>query len=174
MFTLRCTQKLLRRVSSQSPGEEQPPTTLLGDWYVNILFSRPQHLVLCISERTLLPVVVSVKDAKTLPLRVANAIHAMLLTLQVEPTAAQAERNEMHIVRVGRTANKRILGTLNEFMFHLEDDLHAHPERSLGERAVRLAEIPCKPIEYNSPDRATKALFLSASALKRASKKSAL
>ncbi len=46
MFTLRCTHKLLRRGLPESPHGEVAPTTLLGDWYANVLVTRPQPLVL--------------------------------------------------------------------------------------------------------------------------------
>jgi hypothetical protein len=39
MVTLRCTQKLLRRISEPLLEKNEQPTTLLGDWYANILFS---------------------------------------------------------------------------------------------------------------------------------------
>lgn len=53
MVTLRCTQKLLRRLKDLPQAPAAPPTTRLGDWYVNILFIRPCHLLLCVSEHTL-------------------------------------------------------------------------------------------------------------------------
>ena len=32
------------------------PTTRLGDWYANLLFTKSQHLIVCVSERSLLPI----------------------------------------------------------------------------------------------------------------------
>ena len=60
MVTLRCTQKLLRRL--EVTDKPAAPTPVLGDWYANILFSRPHQLVLCVSERSLLPVVLLAKE----------------------------------------------------------------------------------------------------------------
>ncbi|GAB3767368.1 hypothetical protein GCM10028796_28860 [Ramlibacter monticola] len=74
----------------------------------------------------------------------------------------------MASVRVGRTANRRVLGSLNEFLFQLQHGSDYWPERSLIERALWLAETPCKPIDYASPAVATKALFLSAAVLTKA------
>lgn len=168
MFTLRCTQKLLRRGLVESPDAESGATTLLGDWYANILFSKPQQLVLCVSERTLLPVVVPAKDAKLLPARVAEAACDMLTALGVPQVAVDAERTQMQSSCIGRTASKRVLGSLNDLMFQLEIGLRLSPERSLIEHALWLAETPCKPIEYASPNRATQALFLSSCVVQRA------
>ncbi len=58
MFTLRCTRTLLKRLRAQPNASPPPPTTRLGDWYGNLLYTRPQQLVICVSERSLLPVVV--------------------------------------------------------------------------------------------------------------------
>ena len=85
-----------------------------------------------------------------------------------------AELGEMQAFRIGRTLSKRILGSLNDFMFHLEHALHEHPTLPLFEHALRLADIPCKPIEYSFPSEATKALFLSAPASSQAREKNAL
>jgi hypothetical protein len=114
MFTMRCTQKLLRRGLTESSAAEHVTTTLLGDWYANILFSKPQQLVLCVSEKTLLPVLVPAKDANSLPARVAEAACEMLIVLGVPPAAVQAERMQMQSSCIGRTASKRVLGSLND------------------------------------------------------------
>jgi len=174
MFTLRCTQKLLRRGLPAPALEGEQPTTLLGDWYANILFSKPQHLVLCVSERTLLPVIVAAKDAKSLAARVGEAASTVLTALGIEASAVASEVEQMRSALIGRTANKRVIGSLNDLMFQLEHGLHYSPERSLLEHALWLAETPCKPIEHSSPDRATVALFESSYILRKAREKSAL
>jgi hypothetical protein len=174
MFTLRCTQKLLRRGIPAPATEDTTPSTLLGDWYANILFSKPQQLVLCISERTLLPVIVPAKDIRQLASRVREMAITVLTELGIDAAAVKAEAERMQSSLVGRTANKRVLGSLNDFMFQLEHGLHMAPERSLLEHALWLAETPCKPIEYASPDRATIALFNSSSVIQGAREKSAL
>ncbi|MBL8325624.1 MAG: hypothetical protein JNJ89_11770 [Rubrivivax sp.] len=168
MFTLRCTQKLLRRGLTESPTEEAAPTTLLGDWYASVLVTRPQHLVLCISERTLLPVVVPAKGIGTLPARLVEALSPILAALSIPPDSVQAECERMREHRVGRTASRRVLGTHNELMFLLEHSLHYHPERPLLNHSLQLAQTPCKGIEYSAPDRATQALFMSSAAVAKA------
>jgi hypothetical protein len=166
VFTLRCTQKLLRRGLAETAASSQVDT-LLGDWYANVLIARPSHLVLCVSERTLLPVVVVAKDIKHLPERVVEAVARVLYALRVEPSAIEAELAAMRTWHVGRTASKRVIGSLNDLMFQLANQLHAHPERSLLEQALHLAEVPMKGVEYSSADRATTALFASAATLER-------
>jgi hypothetical protein len=168
LFTLRCTRKLLRRGLTESPQGEVAATTLLGDWYANVLVTRPQHLVLCISERTLLPVIVPAKGIGALPTRLVEALSPTLAALSIPPTLAQAECEHMRAHRIGRTASRRVLGSLNELMYLLEHSLHAHPERSLLDHSLWLAQTPCKGVEYNAPDRATQALFMSSAAVAKA------
>lgn len=168
MFTLRCTHKLLRRGLTESPHGEAAPTTLLGDWYANVLVTRPQHLVLCISERTLLPVIVPAKSAGTLPARLLEALLPILATLAIPAASAQAECDHMREHRVGRAASKRVLGSLNELMLLLEHSLHYHPEWSHVQHSLWLAQTPCKLVEYSAPDRATQALFMSSAAVAKA------
>lgn len=153
MVTIRCTQKLLRRVAS---GPSPPPSdTLLGDWYANVLFARPEQLILCLSERTLLPVVVTARAASTFGERLAKALHAVLLNLGVRSQDADVEITRMSQVAYGPTRNRRILGTMNSFMFQLSWFLHEHPRASLQEASAWLGETPCSPIKYDSPDRLT-------------------
>jgi hypothetical protein len=117
MITLRCTHKPLRRGLTESPQGELAATTPLGDWYANVLVTRPQHLLLCISERTLLPVVVPAKGICGLPARLAEALPPILAALSIPPASVQAECAHMREHRIGRTANRRVLGSLNELMF---------------------------------------------------------
>lgn len=161
-MTLRCTQKLLRRLDVT----DQPavPTTVLGDWYANILFSRPHQLVLCVSERSLLPVVLLAKETQLLASRLAFAAGLVLQKLGVAPSQIERELFEMRSFAYGRTQNRRVLGSLNDLMFQLSWYIHDSPEKSLIEHSLHLAETPCSPIGYGSPDRVTVELFQSARA----------
>jgi hypothetical protein len=165
MFAVRCTRNLLSRSSSLELRTPVPPTTILGDWYANILFVRPEHLALCISEKSLLPVVTTAKDLKNLPNRVARGAREVLLAIGVPEAQVQAELAEMKEGYLAPTANRRVLGSLNDFMFHLEYRLHSQPELTLLEQALKLAAIPCGAIEYAFPREAALACFASAKAI---------
>ena len=92
MVTVRCTQKLLRRL--RETKDTSAPTTVLGDWYANILFSKPQQLVLCVSERSLLPVVVLAKEFESLGVRLSVAVREVLLKLGVAPALVNEEQKD--------------------------------------------------------------------------------
>ena len=161
MVTLRCTQKLLRRVHEPPSAAPPGPTTLLGDWYANILFRKPQQLIVCISERTLLPVIVPAKEIDAFPARLALAVQEVLLALGIPAALADRERAEMQQFVFGRTKSKRVLGSLNERISELCYVMDGRRDESLLDRSLFLAEAPCKPIGYNSPNRATLELFAS-------------
>src|SRR5438105_14365485 len=49
MVVLRCTRKLLRRLR-KTPAEDAPTSsTLLGDWYANVLFVYRKPIILAVS-----------------------------------------------------------------------------------------------------------------------------
>jgi hypothetical protein len=161
MVTIRCTQKLLRRVHRATAAPAS--TTLLGDWYANILFARPEQLILCISERSLLPVVVTAREASALGGRLASSLGDVLFHLGVPSHCIEREQAEMTQVAFTSTQNRRVLGTLNELMFQLSWYLHGEPSLSLLEASLKLARTPCSAIGHASPMQFTPSLFGSSS-----------
>lgn len=157
MFTLRCTRKLLGRLEQSE--ETAAPTTVLGDWYANLLYARPRQLVLCISERSLLPVVLEAKPAKTLAPRLALGVGEMLQRFGIAPELIEKEQAAMGAFAYGRTSSRQVLGSLNDLMFMLSCYVHDAPAESLLEQSIQLAQTPCKPIGYDSPEEATFNLF---------------
>ena len=124
--------------------------------------------MLCISEQTLLPVIVPEKGIGAMPARLIEALSPMLAALAIAPASVQDECERMREHRIGRTASRRVLGSLNELLFLLDQSLHAWPERSPLEHSLWLAKTPCKGVEYNAPDRAAQALFMSSAAVAKA------
>lgn len=159
MYTLRCTQKLLRSGVRETADPLGPPTTVLGDWYANVLFCRPQRLAVCVSDVTLLPVVLPASPAATLPERLPQALAELLLAIGVAPQAVRAEVERMQPCTVGRTASRRILGSLNGYMAMLEHILKRAPRRPdspLG-LSLWLAETPSLVLEGTFPADVTRA-----------------
>ena len=115
--------------------------------------------------RTLLPVIVPAKSASTLPARLHEALPPILAALAIPAASVQAECDHMREHRIGRTASKRVLSSLNELMFLLEHSLHHHPEWSHLEHSMWLALTPCKLVEYSAPDRERPRLNTSPSAV---------
>lgn len=159
VFTLRCTQKLLTRLKAQPVEQLGSTDTVLGDWYANLVYAGRTQVVLAVSDRTLLPVVVPAREARTLVQRLGNAVEPILLSIGVPPQVVAAERHAMQLVSLGKTADRRILGSLKELAFQLEVGLLSSPGKSLLEQSLWLAQTPMKVIDYGSPEDATLAAF---------------
>ena len=160
MITVRCTQKLLRRLSVAPQPDAPPSESLLGDWYANLLHLGGEQLILCASERTLLPVLVTARDGLRFPERLRAGLREVLTALHVEPDVIARELATMGEHTFAKTNNRRVLGSMNDLAWMLEcgrrDD--AKPQ-SLLYWSLELAKNPCSPLQMNSPDRAAVALL---------------
>ena len=147
MFTLRCTAKLRKRLATSEDTASSPPSTRLGDWYAHLLFTRPQ-LVLCVSERTLLPALIPARDGSLLVPRLREAVGQMLRAFGVAEAALAAEEAAMMEAVIGKTLSRQVLGSLNDFVRMLDSYRGAG---TLLEVSLRLAETPCGPLRMKSP-----------------------
>lgn len=159
MFTIRCTQKLLARLGSVPVTIITTPDTVLGDWYANLIRVGWMQVVLAVSERTLFPLVVPAKESRTLVPRLMEALAKQLLSIGVPQEDVQAELQTMQSSVIAKTANRRVLGSLNDLAFQLETGIKHSPDRSLIELSLCLAKTPLTYIEYASPQYATVAAF---------------
>src|SRR5881628_3146524 len=155
MFTLRCTARLRKRLGTTEDTASAPPSTKLGDWYAHLLFTRPQ-LVLCVSERTLLPVLIPARDHRLLVPRLREAVVRALTALGIAVAAIESEQEAMKDAVIGKTVSRQVLGSMNDFVRMLDAYRGAG---SLLEVSLRLAETPCGPLRMNSPRDETNRAF---------------
>lgn len=161
VFAIRCTQTLLKRLAAHPNDTDQSETTtVLGDWYVNTLNVGRLRLLLCSSERSLLTAIIPAAPLRTFPDRLEQAIARILTGLPITASAIARERREMTWHRFDRTRSRHVLGSMNDFAFlaegYIRDD---GPDLDLERIAGMLNGAPCRPIQYQSPDRLTPALF---------------
>lgn len=157
MFTLRATRKLLALMKAKPESVTLPPTTVLGDWYANVT---NDGLILCVSEKTLLPVVLPGSALRTLTTDLPRAMALVLDVLGVDKAAIERERFAMAQAAVSTTASRHVVGFLNEFAFMMEST--PDERRSLVEVAVDLAHTPCNASSAKLvtwPDQATREAF---------------
>ncbi|WKB55441.1 DUF6933 domain-containing protein [Eleftheria terrae] len=169
MFTFRCTQKLLDRLNAAPVQESAPPDTVLGDWYATLVRAGRIQVVLAVSERTLLPVVVPAREGRSLVQRLTEALGPLLESLSLPAEVVTAERRAMQSWVIGKTASRRILGSLNDLVFQLQVGLVEFPDRTLLAQSLWLAQTPLKLIEYGAPNSATVAAFVAQRTLRAAS-----
>ncbi|MER5336791.1 hypothetical protein [Micromonospora sp. NPDC002717] len=153
MFLLRATAKLRQRIGPSAPHGGERSTTLLGDWYATLLPWRPQ-VALLVNERTLLPALMPLAPATTMPARVADQVGEVLAAHSVPDPVIRVEIDQMRQWRIAPTASRSIVGTMNEFAF-LADTWRNTAKPNLVDLAMRLAATPCSPLyqRHVSPDR---------------------
>ena len=160
MVVLRCTQKLLVRLKQTGDQPAVESTTRLGDWYGNILrIGRRRHL-LFISERSRLPVVLPIGEANWLGTVFPDAVCERLSIVGVAAADIVDERMRMSELAFGRTRNRSLLGTLNDFAFMAQsgDARRTEPE-SQEELRRFLSQTPILPLDGASPIKLTQAAF---------------
>ena len=120
---------------------------------------KPQ-IVLLVNERTLLPVLMPLAPAATLASRIPAAVKEVLIALDLPADFIQVEIEGMTDIVYAKTANRSVLGMMNQFAFIAEvmKD-RASPVDTLA-LSLRLAEIPCGPLTRGAgfPDRAVREL----------------
>jgi hypothetical protein len=159
MVVLRCTQKLLVRLQVGDPPTVES-TTRLGDWYGNILrLGRRQHL-LFISERSRLPVVIPIREAKQLGTVFPDAVCERLGIVGVATADIADERMRMSELAFGRTRNRSLLGTLNDFAFMAQSGDARRTEPESPQELMRFhSQTPILPLDGASPIELTLAAF---------------
>jgi len=160
MLVLRCTQKLLARLKQAENLPAVESTTRLGDWSGNIIqLGRRQHL-LFISERSRLPVVIPIREGKRLTEVFPDAVCEVLGNVGVAAAHIADERARMSEIAFGRTRNRSLLGTLNDFAFMAQVGSARRPEPETPEELMRfLAQTPILPLDGASPTDLTLAAF---------------
>ena len=118
VLIVRATKKLLDRVGPPSLGDEES-TTLLGQWYATALFWKPQ-VALFVSEPTLLPVLMPLAPAGTLLARFPQYAAASLAFHGTPQEVIDEELRQMRDHRLAKTANRSVVGIMNEFTYLAE------------------------------------------------------
>ena len=152
MVVLRCTQKLLVRLKQVGDLPPAESTTRLGDWYGNVLrIGRREHL-LFISERSRLPVVIPIRESKRLAEVFPDAVSQVLGHVGIAVADIADERSRMSEIAFGRTRNRSLLGTLNDFAFMAQQGNMNRAEPESPEELMRfLAQTPILPLDGASP-----------------------
>ncbi|GAA4263633.1 DUF6933 domain-containing protein [Dactylosporangium darangshiense] len=159
VLIVRATKKLRDRIGPPDLRGDERSTTVLGEWYATRFGWRPDVLLL-VNEATLLPVLLPLAPAATALSRAADHIAAAMATHGASDAIIAAELEQMLTHRIGTTANRSVVGIMNEFN-HLADAYRDRDMQSnLDELAARLASTPCSPLHrtHISPDRAFTAL----------------
>lgn len=157
MLIVRATKKLRDKIGGAALRPEEPSTTALGEWYANLLPWRRPHVIL-VNARAFVPVITPLAPAKELTSRLPDVVADALLALGVSREFVDAERRRMGEVRIAPTADRSVVGMMNEYAF-LADVRRENGPGGLGDVDLRelsrdLAHVPCGPLykSHTYPD----------------------
>lgn len=135
------------------------PTNRLGDWYANLLVAGRARLIICISERSLLPVFVEAGPPSSFIPRFQQAVRTVLGRIGSTSGSLNSEASEMAQIAIGTTASRRVLGSLNDLSSLARFKIADHPAIGLATLAVHLADTPCAPLKCDTPKSVSLALL---------------
>ena len=159
-MTIRYTRALLERLKAEVRREPTRPTNRLGDSYAKLVSTKRGTLVICVSERSLLPALVeATKDHGAFVLAFREAVRSVLQAIGAEPQWVQREARETEKIALATTASRHILGSLNDLAFLARATIEDHPHIDLVALAVELADTPCSPLNYETPRSVSLALL---------------
>jgi hypothetical protein len=142
-------------------AEAPPSSTILGDWFANDIVLNRKQYILCVSEKTRLPVILGAAPYADFSSRLPAAVAEVLRALDIPPTAVEQEIGQMAPVVLAKTNSKSVLGSLNDDLHMLEAyQRYSHkPAGTILEMALRLSEAPSSVFQYLSPQEVTLAAF---------------
>ena len=162
MTTLRCTQKYRKAFGLPERLPEPPPSlTVLGEWYANMLNIGPNRLVHYMSGRSLLSVIVPLRDRHLAENRFREQLHALLTELGISTAAVRRELELMTELRHARASNRSIQASMRDQASVAKNAVLGRRASSIWEIMIGLTEMPCGALGYKASGRATQELFAS-------------
>jgi hypothetical protein len=152
MFSFKCTRKLIKRLGAPVATQPLEATTHLGDWYGNVFFVKHHRLMMFVSDRSLLPMFMPLRERDKLLPNFRSRLSTLLLQLGVEERNVLEEMAEMEEAVVTKTASPSVLGSMNDFGQSAKIFFNRYEGFSLLYLELWLAETPCGPLNYRSPN----------------------
>ena len=117
------------------------------------------RLIMCVSERSLLPVLVEARDPTSFILLSQEAVRSVLRHIGAASELLDSEAREMDQITIGAMANRRVLGSLNDLASLARFTMAERATIDLTALAIELADTPCSPINYETPRTVSLALL---------------
>lgn len=162
MVIIRPTKNLAARAGVKSLTEtDTASTTALGDWYALDFSILRQQFILCVSANGRLPVVIEAAPYKRFPDRLMEMLPRVMHALDVPAEKISRELVEMTDQRFAKTADRSLVGSLNQYSKDLEASVlyGSHPPGTLLECSLFLAEGICMPLPEKVPAKAMQMIF---------------
>jgi len=159
MIHLQCTARLLKLLRVQPTAAAKSSSSCLGNWHANVLFVRNLRLVVAMNDKSLLSVVLPLKEARTLPERWRVELLATLERLGASPAVLRAEAAAMDTIEVCRTAGKVEVGCLNEIARHIRYWIEERGEMRQSDLESMMEHMPLSALGWDAPARVTRRLL---------------
>jgi hypothetical protein len=148
MLTIHCTRKLLDFwPATETQGE--PTTTVLGNWYANILDIEPD-VVLFMNEKTLLAIPVMAAPIDDLYARFVNTFAFFLDDISVPREKIIDEIQQMRSAQITKTASQSKVASANDQAQRLKLELFSMRRPSLEKAMRRLTTFPYAANDYRT------------------------
>ncbi len=145
MLTIHGTRKLLAKVKQPVVDATATATGQLGGWYATDVGWRP-GVALFVNEATLLPVLLPLAPAATLGARFPDQLGIVLAAIDCPAEFTLAEVEHARTVSWAKTANRSVVGVMNEFAFLADHDRHHGYGGDPLMLSLRLVDTPCSPL----------------------------
>ena len=158
MLVLRCTTKYRARMSLPRSLPDLPePENALGSWYANLLNVGGGRFLHYMSSRSLLSVIIPLREARTAEGRLRSAMERVLRHIGAPTPSIAAEMAALSAAGHSQARNRSILASMRDqaggaaFQFRR------------GFSAEQVSEIlvvtPCGPMDHQSPERVSRRLL---------------
>lgn len=151
MFAFRCTRRLLNALHAEPVEVPAGPTTRLGDWYGNVLFVEHHRLVMFVSGRSLLTVLLPLRERENLLANFRSRLAELLVTFGAPEGIVTAELAEMGKAEIATALDASLLGSLRDLARSAKAYLRTYPDCELIDVELELAESPCGPLPLTFP-----------------------
>jgi len=121
MVTIRCTQKLLKRLGGAA-DDLRPSDSVLGDWHANVipLPWRSKSVVLFLNDASRLAVLVPGRGSRRVLGQFQERVIDLLERLKLPPSCIESEAAGIAEIQIGRTECRSRLGSMNDIAYHLQ------------------------------------------------------
>jgi hypothetical protein len=144
MVVLRCTRKLLEALNVRLEDTVAQSTNLLGEWYANLVPTIAGDLVVFANARTLLSVAIPTSALPQLVPLFTARVYNLLRIIDVPVQSANIEIAEYKSVLFAKTADRRVLGCLNEIAQYCQFVAEGHK----GDEMLSLMNVETELSQY--------------------------
>jgi hypothetical protein len=134
-------------------------TGILGDWYGNVISVGRVPIVLFANEKSLLAFLLPLKRSATLIDRFREKAVELMGSLDGRSELIQAEQEALAEIRIGKTRDRAVLGTMTDFAFQCRWRYQQHGHFDLAEMSAYLWGVLCGMLKHVFPTEQARALL---------------